>query len=408
MGADLSGPLKRLLRRAYALSVAACIAAVAVLWRIRRGHAPAYDPTAVRRILVMRFGLLGDGVLTTPALRLLRESFRHAEIHLLATPGQAELLRPLPFVDDVILWTAGDLLEPRQARRGAAWTSAASSLRRLRRARYDLAISLYGRLGSAVALLSGAPSRFGYAGEAFRGTLTHALPGRRYDRDWHEAAYNVALVREASARPGRVASTEDAGPLALVVDDGARRTLAAVIAHESTAQGIAVSGPLAVLHPGATNGAAKRWPPAYWATLASRFGQEGATVVLAGSPDDRQLGRAIAGACTPRPLDLVGRTTLHELLALLERAAVFVSGDSGPVHFAVALGRPVVAIYGPTDPVVYGPYQARKGAVVRHALPCSPCYRLDRVADCPLGHTLCQRLIPPDDVLAAIRSVQER
>jgi heptosyltransferase-2 len=402
MGADLGGELKRLLRRAYVQALAACVVAIAAMWRVRRGRAAAYDPAAVRRILVMRFGLLGDGVLTTPALRLLRESFPRAEVHLLATPGQAELLRPLHFVDEVIPWTAGDLLEPRQAMRREAWTSAAHSLHGLQRANYDVAISLYGRLGSAVALLSGAPFRFGYDGEAFRGALTHALPGRRYDRGWHEAAYNVALVQAAGANEG------EAGPLALVGDERARPAVDALIAAEAAVQGVAVSEPLTVLHPGATNGAAKRWPPEYWATLASRLRAEGAMVVLAGSPDDRTLAESIADASRPRPLNLVGRTNLHELLALLERAHVFVSGDSGPVHFAVALERPVVAIFGPTDPVVYGPYRARKSAVVRHALPCAPCYRLDRVADCPLGHTLCQRLIAPDDVLEAIRLVEER
>jgi ADP-heptose:LPS heptosyltransferase len=138
-------------------------------------------------------------------------------------------------------------------------------------------------------------------------------------------------------------------------------------------------------------------------------------VVLAGGPADRQLSRAVvagvAGASTrpanaaPRPIDLTGRTTLPALLALLERADVLVSGDSGPLHLAIALGRPTVAILGPTDPARSGPYRAPGTVLLRRDLPCSPCYRLDNVADCPLGHTLCQWLIRPEAVYDAVRAI---
>ena len=102
---------------------------------------------------------------------------------------------------------------------------------------------------------------------------------------------------------------------------------------------------------------------------------------------------------------MTGKTTLPELLALLERADALVSGDSGPLHLAVAIQRPVVAIHGPTDPGESGPFRAARAAVLRHVLPCSPCYTLDAVADCPLGHTLCQRLVSPDEVHRALAGV---
>jgi len=161
--------------------------------------------------------------------------------------------------------------------------------------------------------------------------------------------------------------------------------------------------PLAVLHPGATNGEAKRWPLPHWVQLADVLAQGGWRTVLVGGAGDIPLGRQIvSGAATP-PLDLIGKTDFAELCAVIERADVLVSGDSGPVHIAVALDRPTVAIHGPTDPQHSGPADLSRAVVVRHELPCSPCYRLDRVADCPLGHTLCQRLVMPEQVLAAIR-----
>ena len=101
------------------------------------------------------------------------------------------------------------------------------------------------------------------------------------------------------------------------------------------------------------------------------------------------------------------RTHAPALLALLERADVLVSGDSGPLHLAVAVDCPVLAIHGPTDPGQSGPYRARRAVVLRQDLPCSPCYTLQKVADCPLGHTLCQRLVLPESAFHALLSLLE-
>jgi lipopolysaccharide heptosyltransferase II len=394
--------LKRFVRRSYRALLGTVCRVIGALSRVRRPGAGPLDRAAVRRVLVLRFGLLGDAALLTPALGLIRDAFPAAEVHVLATPGQVPLFEPLPWVDQVLVWAAGDLTEPRQALSAAAWRQAASVVRALRRTRYDVALSCYGPLASAVALLSGTRFRFGFAAEALPGTLTNTLPGGRYDRPWHEARYNVALAQAAGAHQWRGGGP--APPMRLVVDAAARAALDARLDAYLAGRS---PGRLVVLHPGATNGAAKRWPPAHWVELASRLGADGAVVVLAGGPQDRVLTRTIAGRSTPRPIDLGGATSLPELLALLALADVFVSGDSGPVHFAVGLGRPVVGIYGPTDPAVYGPYDRRHAVVVRQPLPCSPCYRptTGRVADCPLGHTLCQRLIAPDTVYAAICSL---
>jgi lipopolysaccharide heptosyltransferase II len=373
----------------------------------------------VRRILVLRFGLLGDGTaLLTPTLQRLREAFPGAEVHVLATPLQRPLLEGLPFVDRVVIWTAGDLFEPRQALRWGAWTAAFATLRDLRRERYDLALSVYGALASAVALLIGARRRVGFRGEAAPATLSDGLPGARYDRPgWHEAEYGVALADLAargrgSTRAGPAENGRPEGPpMRLVVSTEGRRELQALLPT-------GLSRPLVVLHPGATNGAAKRWPLPHWKSLVRRLGEAGTTVVLAGGPADRRLADAVmagsadaagtamrSGDTTHGPIDLTGRTTLPALLALLEAADVLVSGDSGPLHLAIALGRPTDAIFGPTNPIFSGPYRAPETVLLRHDLPCSPCYRLDDVADCPLGHTLCQWLIPPGQVFGAVQGL---
>ena len=207
----------------------------------------------------------------------------------------------------------------------------------------------------------------------------------------------------------------------LVVTPAGHRSLAALPAARGLpapagAAGAAGAGgserPLVVIHAGATNGAAKRWPAAYWSWVAARLVADGVVVALAGGPEDRPLAQEIRQRAGRDVIDLAGATSLPALLALLERASVVASGDSGPMHLAVALGRPTVAIHGPTDPAISGPYDRSRATVVRHDLPCSPCSAggdvrhpgRDRPAECPLGHTLCQRLIAPETVYRAIRA----
>ena len=379
--------LKSLLRRAYRLVFAFTIA----LYGLSLGRTARIAPANSSRILVLRFGLLGDGILLTPALRLLRQAWPEARIDVLATPVQVPVFEPLPFVDRVHVWTAGDLWELRDAIRPQRWVSAWRTVTALRRERYDAILSCYGPLGSALALVAGAPRRIGYASEALPGTLTDPLPGARWDGPGHDAEYNVEVVRALG--------TDSPAPDSLVqVTSKARSAVAKLL---PLAQGV-----LCVLHPGAANGQAKRWPVEYWKVLARRLAADGHAVIVVGSGKE-DAARAASIVDDARH-NLVDRTTLPELFAVIERASVFVSGDSGPMHAAVALGRPAVAIHGPTDPAINGPYHAGNALVVRHTLPCSPCYRLDRPANCPLGHTLCQRLIHPDAVYEAVNTLLRR
>ena len=174
-----------------------------------------------------------------------------------------------------------------------------------------------------------------------------------------------------------------------------------------------------VLHPGATNGSAKRWPITSWQAIAASLASSGRTIVIVGGPEDRHLGHQISGDVVgqqPDPRasvpamawgdvrDLTGLTTVRDLIAILANASVVVTGDSGPLHLAVAVGTPVVAIHGPTDPAVCGPIVTRpdRAIILGATLACRPCYTLARVADCPLGHAICQDLITPRQVLTAI------
>jgi lipopolysaccharide heptosyltransferase II len=355
----------------------------------RRAPGPL-DPTRVRRILVVRLDLLGDLVLSMPAVQALRTAYPEARIDLLTSPYAAPVAALFPAIDAVI---ALDVHQFRPS--GAFWRprhylDLLRVVRRLRGARYDLAVSLHGGHASLFAYLAGATQRAGFAGEAYAGTLTIAAPGRRYFARKHEVEYGLALAAAAGAGAG-------------AHEYGAEAPEAAIgrLAERLRAAGIGDAERVVVIHPGASNGAAKRWRTAGWAEVADRLAAAGLCVVFTGSVGERPVVAQVRADCRRAHLSLAGETALPELAALLRRACVFAGGDTGPMHLAVALGTPVVAVHGPTDPAFSGPY-AGPATVIRHDLPCSPCYDATAPAECWRGDTLCMQLVTADEVFGAV------
>ena len=176
--------------------------------RPARGHRPA-----PQRILLLRFGLLGDAVLWIPALRAARRLFPTAHLEAVVSTYQYAVLSRFTYVDRFIVRDTDHFTRPVAWLRPTTWRSFGALVRLLRRRRYDVVLSCYGRMGARLALLSGAPLRYGYRDEADPRVLTHALPGGRYQEPLHEAAYNVRVVSAAasltsgdSRRPGHTLS----------------------------------------------------------------------------------------------------------------------------------------------------------------------------------------------------------
>jgi lipopolysaccharide heptosyltransferase II len=159
------------------------------------------------------------------------------------------------------------------------------------------------------------------------------------------------------------------------------------------------------LHGGARNGQAKRWPTGHFARLAERLVEEfNALVVLTGAGSEAQLAHAIEERCHHRLLNLAGKTSLPELVALLSASDLVISGDSGPMHIACAVGTPVISLHGPTDPLLSGPTAPPPdGIVLRRELWCSPCYDASATAECPFGNPVCMKSLPVDLVYGAAR-----
>jgi lipopolysaccharide heptosyltransferase II len=347
-----------------------------------RGRSPgSLDPRVVRRILVIRLDLLGDLVNSMPAVAALHERFPLARITMLTLPYTAAIPRQFAFVDEVLTFDPRTLRVPRNWLRPGTLGNTLALALALRRARYDLCLSLYGPVAGIWAFVSGARRRIGYAGEARAALFTDPLPGGRFDRREHEVRWDLRLAAAAGASPAYRAPTLQVWPEA-----------AARMTERLVALGVGPGDRVIGIHGGAVNGSAKRWPATHWAALADRLiASHRVRIVLTGSANERSISESIRSRMRETPIVLTGETDIDELLAVLARCDLVLSGDSGPLHLAVALGRPAVALYGPTDPATYGPSPGpgQDVIVLRRGLPCSPCYTLHATAECPYGQPAC-------------------
>jgi len=356
---------------------------------------PRFEPDKIRKILVLRLDLLGDVLLSMPAVEALHERYPQAEIWMMTLPYTACIPARYPFVHRVVSLDVNGIRSPRALLRPATLKTWYGTYRLLRAQRFDLSVSLFGLMASIWAFSSGATHRIGYRKEAYPLLHTRTLPGMRYDHRRHEVLWCMRLAELAGADKRPRYTRFEAEPAAVDRMRGVLRE-----------RGVTDETLLIGVHAGSINGSAKRWPAAHWAELADRLREDfGATVVLTGSPSEAPIARDVVDAMRTRPLVLTGETTVDELAALLARCDLVLSGDSGPLHMAVALGRPTVSVYGPTDPGISGPYPrpGQTAIVLRTGLGCSPCYNALATAECPYGNTVCMRHLTVDRMYNMVR-----
>ncbi len=358
---------------------------------------PSFNPRAIKKILVLRLDLLGDVLLSMPAVEALHLRYPDAEIWMMTLPYTADIPRRYPYVTRVVALDTNLIRSPLALLNPATAKAWYGTYRLLRRQRFDLSISLFGLMASIWSFLSGATHRFGYYKEAYPLLHTHMLPGRRYDRRQHEVLWCVDLAVAAGAerRPYY---------MSLEVEPTATARMERVLAcHGITDESLVVG-----IHAGSVNGSAKRWPATHWAELADRLHDEfGAVVVLTGARSELPITERVTRAMRMRPVVLTGETTIDELAAVLARCDLVLSGDSGPLHMAVALNRPTVAVYGPTDPAISGPYPrpGQTARVLRTGIGCAPCYNALSTAECPYVNTACMHHLTVDRMYEAVRQV---
>jgi lipopolysaccharide heptosyltransferase I len=310
---------------------------------------PAF-PADPKRILIIKPSAIGDIVHALPVLNLLRRRWPAAHLSWLVTPACSGLLQGHPQLDEVILFERKFFATSWRSLSRARKLLAFSRL--LNDRRFDLVIDLQGLFRSGLlTMLTGAPVRVGSTTAREFGWMfcTHLAPG-----DWNTHAVQRYLDVAEFLGLGR-------SPVEFIfpTDEADRAAVSALLPD---------TDPFAVVLP-ATHWETKRWPIEHFASLVQPLRERfGLKTVLGGAPDAAALAPMM-----PDALNLAGKTSLRQMVALLERASLVIANDTGPMHIASALGRPLVTMYGPTSPVQTGPF-GRMDSVVRLDIPCSPCF----------------------------------
>jgi heptosyltransferase-2 len=328
------------------------------------------------KILIVAPSWIGDTVLMQPLLSRLHEQRAGLRIDVLASAWSAPLIARMPEVTTVI---------DSPFRHGEFNFGARRQLgRRLAAAGYDEAIVLPNSWKSAlVPFFAGIPVRTGYHGEA-----RYVLLNRRHRLDRARHPRLADRYAQLAESPGTLAAVTLRPPH--LVADPERQYMT------RTALGLPVAGEPVVFCPGAEFGPAKRWPAAHFAALARTLGSREQPVWLVGSAKDAPVGEEIVALAEGAALNLCGRTSLDQAIDLIAGARQMVCNDSGLMHIAAALDRPLVAVFGSSSPD-YTPPMSSRARIVSLALDCSPCFK----RECPLGHLRCLNDLTPERVSAA-------
>jgi len=330
-----------------------------------------------KRILIIGPNWLGDLVFLTPAIRAIRRAFPDGFIAVQVPIRGADLLKGHPHLDEVIPFE-----ESRGLRGFLKWCAWAGSLRKRR---FD-AVFLFHRsfTRAAAAWLAGIPTRIGYRTWKRSGLLTQGVDAPPPD-SVHKAVWFLKMLEGAG-----IPSDGFRYEVGLLAED---RQMAGDLLKNWGARS---EDRLVALHPGA-NWRLKRWPAGNFARLADALAARyRARVIFIGEGGDLPLVERIAREMQTRPWIATGKTTFRQLGALLAQTRLLISNDSGPLHLGMAVGTPVIALFGPTDPKLTGPLNGVEGATLFGSIGCPvPCYQLR----CPVN--LCMHQITVDQVLRA-------
>ena len=366
----------------------------------------SFQPTP-RRILVRGVNWLGDAVMTTPALLRLREKFPAAHIAMLAPAKLADLWKQHPAINEVISFSAGDGIF--------------AVGRKLRAGNYDLALVLPNSPRSALeVLLAGIPQRIGHARPWRNFFLTQVVAPRTEAVKMHKRT--AAEIRELVSGNAKIKTQNSRlSPAAHQIHEYLHLTAALGANPEPLAPQLAVTTeeiaaakekfglekidrPIIGLNPGAEYGPAKRWPVEKFIAAAREIHrQTNCAWILFGGKSDASITNQIADQLpTPNSqlLNLAGKTSLRELMALLKSCRVLLTNDTGPMHVAAALGTPVVVPFGSTSPELTGPVFSVNARILKSDAACSPCF----LRECPIDFR-CMNGISVERVVEAVLSM---
>jgi predicted lipopolysaccharide heptosyltransferase III len=327
---------------------------------------------SVKRILLIKLRYMGDVVLSTPVLPHLHKHFPDASITFLVNPGTAGVLQGNPYLNDV--WVL-----PRQS-----WWQQLRFIQRVREAKFDIVIDLTdGDRSAFLSWVSGASVRLGYNRDRrWRGKLySRVLPsayGSMHMVDYHQQALAGLGIHEGVGKPE------------IYIDSEMNQQ------DEEGFDDFPANGqPFVLLHPTARY-TFKAWPLERFAAVADWVSEQGIRVAVIGSQRELLIGQQLVNLTRHKPVNLMGRTRLSQLTALMKRSLLFIGNDGGPMHMAAAVGCPVLGLFGPTDPAVWGP-RGSNVTVIYKGFDCGACF----YPGCSRGEESCMRQISVEEVCHA-------
>jgi predicted lipopolysaccharide heptosyltransferase III len=341
------------------------------------GDAISNGQPTVKRILLIKLRYLGDVVLCTPVLPLLRKQFPDAKMTFLVNPGTAGVLQDNPYLDEV--WVL-----PRQS----FWQQL-RFIQRVRDAKFDTVIDLTdGDRSAFLAWVTGASARLGYNRDRhWRGKLySQVLPsayGSMHMVEYHQQALVGLGINESVGNPEIYMKNSETQQ-----QD-----------QEEFGDFFAKGQPYVLVHPTARY-TFKAWPLERFAAVVDWLGGKGIRVALIGSQRERLIGQQIVNLSKHKPVNLMGNTRLSQLIALMRRSLLLIGNDGGPIHIAAAVGCQVLGLYGPTDPAVWGP-RGSNVKVIYKGLDCRECF----YPGCSRGEESCMRQISIEEVCQTAQSM---
>ncbi len=351
---------------------------------------PAHqDMEETKRILLRVPNWVGDAVMTLPALEALKGLYPGSGITVLARETVLPVYESNPAVTDLIEY-------------GEEFRSIGGRIRlskRIGERGFDLAVLFQNAFDAAfLAFMARIPRRVGYGRDMRSCLLTRAIPCTKAVRRLHHIEYYLNIINAL----GPVEVGPGARPMLYIREDEAGWA-EDFLRKEGMAPGLPIIGAA----PGAAYGPAKRWAEERFSQVLDRLsGELGAGILIFGGPGDRGPAGKVCEGLKERVsplLDLAGRTTLRQSMALMRGLRVFITNDSGAMHVAAALGTPTVAVFGSTDPALTGP-RGENTRVVMRRTECSPCF--DR--ECRYGHRECLEGVSVEDVLGAAEELMRK
>ncbi len=339
----------------------------------------------MKNILVIMLRYIGDVLLATPVVRALRDHFPNAHIAMAVNKGTEDVVKRNPDLNDVM---------------GVPKHGVGASLRFLREVRsrrFDCVLDLTD--GDRAAILTrstGAPVRVGFNEEHYWRGLLYTSVVKGEFLGVHRVERNLEAVRALGIEP-------KSRRLVLEVSSEDEAAANRVLKQSDGGGTDGTEGPLIMLQPGARYWF-KAWPAERFALLSDRLVRElGCRVLVGGDAAEREIASTIQAACASPVTNLAGQTDLLTYAAILKQCALFIGNDNGPLHMAVAVGTPVVGLFGPSNPAEWGPLGGQ-AVVLYKGLDCRPCFH----PTCYRGAESCMNLISVDEVFAAAEQMLQR